>query len=194
MNIILASGSPYRKSLLERLGLPFECHAPDINEAPVEGESAEVLSQRLSQEKAYALKAQYPEHLIIASDQAAQLKKTILGKPGTVQKAIEQLSNCSGQSVTFYTGLCLLNTQTGQCQLDTVPYTVHFKPLKRVEIENYVKMEKPLDCAGSFKCEGLGISLFSAMEGEDPNSLIGLPLIKLNQMLINEGINPLLPR
>ncbi|WOG25770.1 Maf family protein [Endozoicomonas sp. 8E] len=192
MKIILASSSPYRKSLLARLNLTFECHSPDIDETPVEGESAEMLTQRLAREKADILKAQYPEHLIIASDQAAQLNNTVLGKPGTEQQAIEQLLKCNGQSVTFYTSLCLLNTQTDQYQLDVVPYTVHFRTLKRVEVENYIKKEKPLDCAGSFKCEGLGISLFSRMEGDDPNSLIGLPLIQLNHMLINEGINPLL--
>ncbi|WP_252176205.1 nucleoside triphosphate pyrophosphatase [Endozoicomonas sp. 4G] len=193
MNIILASSSPYRKSLLEKLRLPFQCCSPDIDETPLAGESAEELTQRLSREKALALKTQYPEHLIIASDQAAQLNETILGKPGTIQQAIKQLSDCNGQSVTFYTSLCLLNTQTSQYQVDTVPYTVHFRTLKRIEIENYVKLERPLDCAGSFKCEGLGISLFSKMEGDDPNSLIGLPLVRLNHMLMNEGVNPLLP-
>ncbi|WP_422133347.1 Maf family protein [Endozoicomonas sp. ALD040] len=192
MKIILASSSPYRKSLLARLDLAFECHSPDIDETPVAGESAEMLTQRLARKKADTLKAHYPEHLIIASDQAAQLNNITLGKPGTEQQAIEQLLKCNGQSVTFYTSLCLLNTQTDRYQLAVVPYTVHFRTLKRVEVENYIKKEKPLDCAGSFKCEGLGISLFSRMEGNDPNSLIGLPLIQLNHMLINEGINPLL--
>ncbi len=153
-----------------------------------------MLTERLSREKALTLQTEYPKHLIIASDQAAQLNNTILGKPGTEQNAIEQLMKCSGKSVTFYTGLCLLNTQTNHCQMDTVPYTVHFRTLSRMAVENYIKEEMPLDCAGSFKCEGLGISLFSRMEGEDPNSLIGLPLIRLTSMLIKEGINPLLKR
>ncbi|KEQ13190.1 Maf family protein [Endozoicomonas numazuensis] len=192
MKIILASSSPYRKSLLKRIDLPFECHSPDIDETPHSGESAQALTMRLSRQKAERLKQAYPEHLIIASDQSAQLSKTLLGKPGSEQKAIEQLMSCSGQSVTFYTGLCLLNTQTNNCQVDTVTYTVHFRHLSQQEIENYIRKEKPLDCAGSFKCEGLGISLFSKMEGDDPNSLIGLPLIKLTNMLIKEGINPLL--
>ncbi|WP_062268854.1 Maf family protein [Endozoicomonas arenosclerae] len=192
MKIILASSSPYRKALLQKLGLPFECHSPDIDETPREGESAQQLVTRLSREKALVLSEQYPEHLIIASDQAAQLNNRILGKPGTKDKAIEQLLSCTGQPVHFQTGLCLLNTKTGDCQVEAVPFTVHFRTLCKTEIENYIRIEKPLDCAGSFKCEGLGITLFSRMEGDDPNSLIGLPLIKLNSMLIKSGVNPLL--
>ena len=188
MKLLLASGSPYRKSLLERLGLSFICRAPDIDETPHPGETARELSLRLSAAKTRALADQYPDHLIIASDQAAQLGNTILGKPGTHNKAIEQLQACNNQSVTFYTGLCLLNTQTGKQQLDCVPFTVLFRELGTGQIENYIKREEPLDCAGSFKCEALGISLFQKMEGDDPSSLAGLPLIRLTDMLIQEGI------
>ncbi|AMO57020.1 septum formation inhibitor Maf [Endozoicomonas montiporae] len=189
MKLLLASGSPYRKQLLERLELSFECRAPDIDETPQRDETAEKLALRLSAAKAQALAAAYPDHLIIASDQAAQLGSTILGKPGTPARAIEQLTACNNKTVTFYTGLCLLNTTTGKQQIDCVPFTVHFRNLAREQIANYIKKEEPLDCAGSFKCEGLGITLFTRMEGDDPNSLTGLPLIRLTDMLLNEGIS-----
>ena len=189
MKLLLASGSPYRKQLLERLGLEFSCQAPNIDEAPLPGETAKALALRLSEAKAQALTEDYPNHLIIASDQAAQLRQIILGKPGTHHRAIEQLLTCSNQAVTFYTGLCLLNTRTGKQQLDCIPYTVHFRQLSRQQIESYIKKEEPLDCAGSFKCEGLGITLFKKMSGDDPNSLTGLPLIRLTDMLVNEGIS-----
>ncbi|MET4693891.1 Maf family protein [Endozoicomonas lisbonensis] len=189
MKLLLASGSPYRKQLLERLGLEFSCQAPDIDETPMPGETADALSLRLSEAKARALAESYPDHLIIASDQAAQLGQTILGKPGTHNRAIGQLLACSNQAVTFYTGLCLLNTRTAKQQLDCIPFTVHFRQLSREQIESYIKKEEPLDCAGSFKCEGLGITLFTKMSGDDPNSLTGLPLIRLTDMLLNEGVN-----
>ncbi|MCW7553408.1 Maf family nucleotide pyrophosphatase [Endozoicomonas gorgoniicola] len=189
MKLLLASGSPYRKQLLERLELEFSCQAPDIDETPLPGETAEALSLRLSEAKARALAESYPDHLIIASDQAAQLGQTILGKPGTHHRASEQLLACSNQAVTFYTGLCLLNTRTGKKQLDCIPFTVHFRQLNREQVERYIKKEEPLDCAGSFKCEGLGITLFTKMSGDDPNSLTGLPLIRLTDMLLNEGIS-----
>ncbi|MGI9277164.1 MAG: Maf family protein [Endozoicomonas sp.] len=191
MQLLLASGSPYRKSLLQRLGLEFDCHSPDIDESPQPGENVETLARRLSRQKAEALRQDFPNHLIIASDQAAQLGSRILGKPGTTDKAIEQLSASSGHPVTFHTGVCLLNTKTGREQLDCVSYTVFFRELSRDQIEYYIKKEAPLDCAGSFKCEGLGISLFSKMQGDDPNSLIGLPLIRLTQMLLKEGVDVL---
>ena len=189
MKLLLASGSPYRKQLLERLELEFSCQAPDIDETPQPGETAEALALRLSEAKAQTLTEDYPNHLIIASDQAAQLGQAILGKPGTHHRAIEQLMACSNQAVTFYTGLCLLNTKTGKQQLACIPFTVHFRQLNRQQIENYIKKEEPLDCAGSFKCEGLGITLFTKMSGDDPNSLTGLPLIRLTDMLLNEGIS-----
>ena len=193
MKILLASSSPYRKSLLEKLQLPFSCASPNIDETPLKGESAKALTERLSIEKARALSQNFPNHLIIASDQAAQLNNTILGKPGSTDRAIEQLSACSGQTVTFFTSLTLLNTSTNNIQTDCVPFTVTFRELSQQSIEYYIKKEEPLDCAGSFKCEGLGITLFTRMEGEDPNSLIGLPLIRLTDMLTKEGSHPLSP-
>ncbi|MRI35227.1 septum formation inhibitor Maf [Endozoicomonas sp. OPT23] len=191
--LLLASSSSYRRSLLERLGLEFQSQSPDIDESPIPNESPKDLVKRLSLGKAKALASDYPDHLIIASDQVAQFGQKILGKPHTVEKAIGQLSSFNGQSVTFHTGLCLLNTRTGNYQLDTVPFTVHFRELSEQQIRFYINEERPLDCAGSFMCEGLGITLFKKMEGDDPNSLIGLPLIRLTEMLNNEGVDPLNP-
>ena len=191
MNILLASSSPYRKELLERLKLPFQQQSPDIDERPHAKESAQQLATRLSKEKAQALAAEHPDTLIIASDQAAALGNEILGKPITRNNAISQLSRCSGNKVTFYTGLCLLNTATGQQQVDCIEFVVWFRRLTPEHIANYIDLESPLDCAGSFKCEGLGVTLFEKMSGNDPNSLVGLPLIALTSMLIKAGIHPL---
>ena len=191
MELLLASGSPYRKSLLERLNLPFRQASPNIDETARPDETAKKLALRLSLEKARALAADHPDTLVIASDQAASLNGKILGKPGTIAKAEQQLQQSSGQRVIFHTGLCLLNTSTGKHQLDCIDFAVQFRELTSEEIEFYIKEERPLDCAGSFKCEGLGITLFERMEGNDPNSLIGLPLIRLTDMLLNEGISPL---
>ncbi len=191
MNILLASGSPYRKSLLERLNLTFSQASPDIDETPEPGESARELAIRLSREKALILADQYPDTLIIASDQTAALDNRILGKPGTREQAIQQLSNCSGRQVVFHTGLSLLNTATAEHQLTCVDYTAWFRTLSSTQIATYIDAESPLDCAGSFKCEGLGITLFEKMAGDDPDSLIGLPLITLTTMLMNEGVYPL---
>lgn len=193
-NIVLASSSKYRKNLLKKIIPEFLCDSPDIDESRLDGESAVALVQRLSLEKARAVanRIQTPNTLIIASDQVAVLGQHILGKPGSIERAVEQLSLCSGKTVTFYTGLCLLNTDNQRHQLDCVPFEVSFRTLNQDEIHAYVQREQPLDCAGSFKCEGLGIALFSQLKGEDPNSLIGLPLIKLCDMFRQEGINPLL--
>ncbi|MFK0570933.1 Maf family protein [Endozoicomonas sp.] len=191
MNILLASSSPYRKQLLKRLNLKFQQASPNIDETPQPGERAQELSLRLSLEKSRALASQYPDTLIIASDQCASLGNMILGKPGNRDKAIEQLTRCSSKQVTFHTGICLLNTTTGRQQLECVDYSVWFRPLSSTQITTYIDVEKPLDCAGSFKCEGLGITLFEKMAGDDPDSLIGLPLITLTTMLINEGVYPL---
>ncbi len=193
MKLLLASSSSYRQSLLQRLGLAFQSQSPDIDESPLPDESPSQLVRRLSLNKAQALASQHLDALIIASDQVAQFQKQILGKPHTIERAIEQLSSFSGHLVTFHTGLCLLNARTGDYQLDSIPFTVHFRNLTEDKIRFYINEEKPLDCAGSFKCEGLGISLFTKMTGDDPNSLIGLPLIRLTEMLINEGVDPLDP-
>ena len=152
-----------------------------------------LLVQRLALLKAEAVTDRYPDALIIGSDQVATIGEKILGKPGSHQRAAEQLTMASGKKVTFYTGLCLLNAGSGESQVCCEPFHVYFRNLISDEIENYLLREKPYNCAGSFKSEGLGITLFRKMEGDDPNSLIGLPLIRLVGMLINAGINPLIP-
>lgn len=186
--LILASGSSYRRELLQRLQLPFVCRSPDIDESPLPDETPEALVQRLSAAKAGALCGQFLQHLIIGSDQVAVLDGRIIGKPGNRQAAIAQLQAASGRSLTFYTGLCLLDSATRQLQVDCVPFTVHLRTLSDAQIERYVDREQPFDCAGSFKSEGLGISLFRATEGSDATSLIGLPLIRLCDMLNQAGI------
>lgn len=186
--LVLASSSPYRRELLSRLRLPFTWSAPQIDESRHAGEEAEALVRRLSLEKAQALSASHPQHLIIGSDQVAVLGTQILGKPHTLERAREQLLTASGNSVTFLTGLTLLDSATGQQQTDCVPFTVHFRTLSEAQIMRYLTAEQPFDCAGSFKGEGLGISLFRSTEGSDSNSLIGLPLIRLVDMLQASGI------
>lgn len=186
--LLLASSSPFRRELLGKLHLDFSHQSPDIDESRLEGESPTALVIRLAQEKAAALAADHPNTLIIGSDQVAVLGDKVLGKPGTREKAIEQLSDASGQRVTFLTGLCLLNTATGRTQTACEPFNVQFRTLARTQIERYVDLEQPLNCAGSFKSEGLGIVLFKSLEGRDPNSLIGLPLIVLTEFLAAEGI------
>lgn len=186
--IVLASSSSYRRELLARLHLPFTCHSPDIDETPLTGESPEALVQRLALAKARALAAQYPQHLIIGSDQVAVLDGQIIGKPVHVDGATRQLSAASGRSVVFLTGLAVIDTRTGIEQLDLVPFTVHFRTLSAAQIQRYITLEQPLDCAGSFKSEGLGVSLFRATEGSDATSLVGLPLIRLCDMLNACGV------
>ncbi len=187
--LVLASSSPYRRELLTRLRLPFTWSAPHIDESRRPDEDAEALVCRLSLEKAQALSTTHPQHLIIGSDQAAVLGSQIIGKPHTLERAREQLMAASGNSVTFLTGLTLFNSATGQQQTDCVPFTVHFRPLSEAQIMRYLAAEQPFDCAGSFKAEGLGISLFRSTEGSDNNSLIGLPLIRLVDMLQASGID-----
>lgn len=186
--LILASSSPYRRQLLQRLNLPFSHQSPSIDETPKPGESANELVLRLASEKAMTVAENNPYALIIGSDQVAVLDEKILTKPGNAETALQQLSACSGRSVTFLTGLCLLNGQSGQQQQLVEPFTVHFRELTQDQLERYIQMEQPLDCAGSFKMEGLGISLFERLEGDDPNSLIGLPLIQLVKLLNKEGV------
>ena len=186
--LLLASSSPFRRELLGKLQLTFTHQSPDIDESRREGESPTDLVTRLAREKAEALAAEHPNTLIIGSDQVAVLGDQVLGKPGTRDKAIEQLTAASGQRVTFLTGLCLLNTTTGTAQTACEPFHVQFRALQSGQIERYVDAEQPLNCAGSFKSEGLGIVLFEALEGRDPNSLIGLPLITLTDFLAAEGV------
>ncbi|WP_439888164.1 Maf family protein [Pseudomonas sp. MBLB4123] len=187
--LVLASSSPYRRELLARLRLPFSWSAPAIDESRLPNEDASSLVRRLAEEKARALSDSHPHHLIIGSDQAAVLDQDILGKPHDFARARSQLLAASDRSVTFLTGLALLNSETGQCQVDCIPFTVHFRPLNEEQIGRYLEAEQPYDCAGSFKAEGLGISLFRSTEGSDANSLIGLPLIRLVDMLHEAGID-----
>tara|TARA_R110001606_G_scaffold99559_1_gene219518 strand:- start:122 stop:724 length:603 start_codon:yes stop_codon:yes gene_type:complete len=195
--LILGSSSPYRKALLERLRIPFECHSPNIDESPFTLESAVDLVKRLSIAKAYAVHLERQQNnkgsndLIISSDQIAVLNNQILGKPHTEENAINQLSSFSGKKVSFLTGLCVFNQQDQSYRYTLDEYHVHFRALTLKEITQYVSLEQPLDCAGSFKCEGLGICLFEKMEGDDPNSLIGLPLISLSKLLRGMGVNPI---
>lgn len=189
--LLLASTSTYRKMLLEKLHLPFTCDAPQVDETPLAGETAESLVLRLATAKAQALAIAYPDHLIIGSDQVCVIDGKITGKPHTEENACAQLRQASGQRVTFCTGLALYNSRSHHLQALCEPFHVHFRALSDAEISAYVRFEQPLNCAGSFKSEGLGIALFDKMEGRDPNALIGLPLIALLEMLRAEGINPL---
>ncbi|SEI62403.1 MAF protein [Azotobacter beijerinckii] len=186
--LVLASSSIYRRELLSRLRLPFTCASPSIDETPLYGEAADSLVRRLATEKAGALTREHPQHLIIGSDQVAVLNGQILGKPHDLPRAREQLQSASGNSVTFLTGMALLNTSSGILQVDCIPFRVHFRQLDEACIERYLAAEQPFDCAGSFKSEGLGVSLFRSTEGEDATSLIGLPLIRLVDMLLAEGV------
>jgi len=190
--LYLASTSLYRKNLLQKLTSQFQAIKPETDETPLPGETAEALVKRLATLKASAVAKQLNAGLVIGSDQVAVFNNSIIGKPHTVPNAIAQLTAFSGKSVTFLTGLSLVNAASGNIQTIVDPFTVYFRQLTQEEIAAYVAREQPLDCAGSFKSEGLGISLFSRLEGEDPNSLIGLPLIKLLQLLRNERVNLLL--
>ncbi len=186
--LILASTSPFRAELLRRLMLPFETFAPQIDETPQPGESPEAMVRRLTAAKADAARSRFSAHLVIASDQCAVCDGEIIGKPGDHDNAVRQLQGFAGKEIRFLTGLALLNTETGRMQLDIVPFAVTFRPLSREQIERYLRNERPYDCAGSFKSEGLGITLFERMAGDDPNALIGLPLIRLTTFLGNEGV------
>lgn len=187
--IVLASSSPYRKALLTRLQLPFTTANPNVDESPLAHERPQALCERLSRAKAHALSHQYPDAIIIGSDQVASLNGRLLGKPGNRACAFEQLSCASGQSVDFFTGLCV---QRSSNQLFHMAQTqVCFRRLTAAEINRYIDVETPWDCAGSFKAEGLGICLFDKISSSDPTDLIGLPLIALSRLLRELGINPL---
>ncbi|MDH2068662.1 nucleoside triphosphate pyrophosphatase [Pantoea sp. GD03673] len=189
--ILLASTSPFRQALLHKLGLPFMTAAPEVDESPQPDESAEALVTRLAVAKAQALATTWPDHWIIGSDQVCVLDGAITGKPHTAEKARAQLRAASGKAITFYTGLALFHPASGRLLQCCEPFVVHFRTLTDAEIAGYVEKEQPLQCAGSFKSEGLGICLFDRLEGRDPNTLVGLPLIALNGMLQQAGINPL---
>jgi len=186
--LILASTSPFRKELLQRLQHTFITASPDIDETPLDQESPEAYVTRLSLEKAQAVAQQHPNALIIGSDQCSVLKGIIRGKPENHHNAMQQLQQSSGERVSFLTGLCLYHSQTDTYQLDLVPFHVDFRELNDAEIDAYLKAEQPYGCAGSFKSEGLGITLFKRLQGDDPTALIGLPLIRLAEMLREKGI------
>lgn len=185
--LVLASSSPFRRQILDKLNLDYECHSPNIDESPLNNEEAIHLVERLAIAKARAVADTYPNALIIGSDQVAVIEDKIVGKPHTHDKAVQQLKTASGSAVTFYTGLALYNSSTGNVQSEVVPFSVHFRELTDLMIENYLKAEEPYNCAGSFKSEGMGIALFEKLEGDDPNTLIGMPLIRLIRMLENEN-------
>ncbi len=189
MNIVLASSSPYRKALLSKVINQFQCDAPNIDEAHLSTENFRQMAERLSISKAQALAASHPNSLIIGSDQVACVDDQILRKPLNKETNLSQLKLCQGKVAYFYTGLCLLNTQTGHYQSSVEQYTTKFRSLSDTQLSNYIDREKPFDCAGGFKMEGLGIALFEAIEGNDPNILIGLPLISLIDMLKEEGVS-----
>lgn len=188
MELILASTSPYRQNILKNLNIKFKSQAPHCDETPREGENAKALVERLAREKALSIAKNNPEDsFIIGSDQVATLENEILGKPHTMENALKQLTFFSGKKVQFLTGLSLIHK--GQIKSTVEIFNVHFRKLSQQEIQTYLEKERPLQSAGSFKSEGLGILLFSALEGRDPNALIGLPLIALNELFKEYNIN-----
>ncbi len=186
--LVLGSSSPFRKELLQRLQLPFETCSPELDESPLPDETPQQLVERLSVDKARAVAQHYPDHLVIGSDQVAVNEGTVLGKPGSFERAAEQLAMASGKVVQFHTGLTLLNSRTGAVQSEVVPFAVHFRVLNEARISRYLQAETPYNCAGSFKSEGLGVTLFERLSGDDPSALMGLPLIRLIRMLEQEGV------
>lgn len=172
-HLVLGSSSPYRKALLEKLDLNFDCDSPNIDETPLKDERPQDMVARLAKQKAQAIAVRHPKSIIIASDQCATLDGQIIGKPGDHENAVKQLTQASGRTVTFYTSLCVYNAGTNQYEQTVEPFYVYFRQLSESQIENYLQKEQPYQCAGSFKSEGLGISLFSRLEGNDPNTLIG---------------------
>lgn len=186
--LVLASTSIFRRELLARLGIPFDTVAPDVDETPLPNESAKQTSWRLARTKAQAAAEHFPDALIIGSDQVALLGDQQLGKPMTHDNAVRQLRSMRGQSVTFYTALTLFNARTGDIQTEVAVNIVNYRELTDAQIESYLRKEQPYHCAGSAKSEGLGIALISRMEGDDPNALVGLPLILLVNMLLKQGV------
>ncbi len=188
-NLILASSSVYRQRLLLQLKVSFTCISPDIDESSLPNESADALTRRLAITKAARILQDNPGALVIGSDQVADLDGAVLGKPYDPERAIAQLTQCSGKTVRFYTSVALLSS--GMQQVDVVTTWVRFRALTDEQIRAYIKKEEPLDCAGSFKCEGLGVALFESIQSDDPSALIGLPLISLTRMLHAVGLDVL---
>jgi septum formation protein len=191
MRLILASSSPYRQSLLQRLSMPFLAIDPEVDETPLPQEPPVSLAKRLAQAKAEVIAHRETGAIVIGSDQVACLGETVMGKPGSMTAARAQLQASSGNVVCFYTALCVLSA-TGASHTALTATQVHFRQLQEREIDRYLQLEQPWDCAGSFKCEGLGISLFEKLVGEDPTALEGLPLIALSNILRELGVHPLL--
>jgi septum formation protein len=187
--IVLASSSTYRQQALARLGLEFASRSPSIDESRLAGESPESMVQRLAIEKARAVAQQYPDALVIGSDQTAVIDNTTIGKPGTGPAAVRQLQYASGRIVDFLTAVCLLSPAATEPLLHLDQTRVHFRTLTLEEIERYITAESPLNCAGSFKSEGLGITLFEKVENNDPTALVGLPLIGLATLLRQAGVS-----
>lgn len=186
--LVLASASRYRRELLARLPFAFECAAPEIDEAPRAGETPAQSARRLAEEKARALAPRYPDALIVGSDQVASCDGESLGKPGSHANAARQLARLSGRTAQFDTAVCVLDARSGDARSRVVACRVEFRRLTRAQIESYLRLEQPYDCAGSAKAEGLGIALLAKIETEDPTSLIGLPLIALTELLAEAGL------
>ncbi|MEP1446955.1 MAG: nucleoside triphosphate pyrophosphatase [Paraglaciecola sp.] len=191
MKIILASSSPYRQLILQKLQVPFSCISPNIDESAVGNESISERVARLAKDKALAVAAGIADFdsYIIGSDQLASFNGQVLGKPGNFATAKQQLLMFSGQTVSFFTGLCLVHSANNKVSQIVETFDVTFKPLTESQISTYLKIEQPYDCAGSFKCEGLGIALFDSLTGRDPNTLVGLPLIALMELFSNMSID-----
>ena len=189
--IVLASTSKYRCELLARLGLPFEVASPGVDEIPLPNEAPQDTARRLAEAKARAVAARFPQAILIGSDQVAVLDGMTLGKPGNHANAVRQLKAVRGKEVVFHTALCLCNAASGRAETRVVPYYVRFREYSDTQIERYLLREQPYDCAGSARCEGLGIVLIAQMRGNDPNALIGLPLIALTEMLAAQGVSVL---
>lgn len=186
--LVLASSSPFRKQLLERLHLDFESFSPDIDESQNAGESASDYVCRLARGKAESVARTRPRAVVIGSDQCALLDEQILGKPETHENALQQLRQAQGKRVVFHTGVCVIHHESGFCAVEDVTYEVEFRSLSDAQLERYLRIEQPYQCAGSFKAEGYGVCLFASMHGDDPTAIVGLPLIRLIDMLENAGI------
>ncbi|MBS0595393.1 MAG: septum formation inhibitor Maf [Proteobacteria bacterium] len=189
--LILASTSPYRRDLLQRLRLPFEVRAPQVDETPLPDEPPAALAQRLALAKARAVAALQPQAVVIGSDQVAELDGGAIGKPGTHARAAAQLQRMSGRLVIFHTAVAVAHAAAGFEQVRLAPVRVRFRRLADAEIECYLRAEQPYDCAGAAKCEALGIALLGAIESDDPTALVGLPLIRTCELLRLAGIEPL---
>ena len=186
--LILASSSPFRQQLLDRLQLEYESHAPNVDESVMKGEDASNYVCRLAEAKACHVAEHYPDAVVIGSDQCALLDGEILGKPGSHENALQQLRAAQGRTVVFHTGVCVVRLSSGYRAVEDVPFEVEFRTLSDQQLDHYLRVEQPYQCAGSFKAEGYGSCLFSRMRGDDPSALIGLPLFRLIAMLESAGI------